>query len=229
MNHQQAALATRPCPLRLGRGDALLLVDVQRDFMPGGVLPVAGGDRIVPHLNRIIALMSDAALPIYASRDWHPSDHCSFKKQGGTWPAHCVAGTQGARFAEGLHLPTNVVVISKASTPDSEAYSAFQGTPLAPLLLQDHVERLIVAGLATDYCVSQTVQDALAKGWTVCVPTDAVAAVNLHPGDGDRALSEMRKHGAQIISSLQIMAPEPAQPPSIRLASERRPSEKTTS
>ncbi len=180
----------------LQRDDALLIVDVQNDFLPGGSLPVPEGDRVIAPLNRAIATFRAASLPIFASRDHHPPDHCSFRSHGGEWPVHCVANTSGAAFAGDLHLPTETVVISKATTAGRDAYSAFDGTRLADKLRAAGVRRLFVGGLATDYCVKATVLDGLAAGLNVVLLTDAVRAVNLQPGDGTRAIEEMRAAGA---------------------------------
>ncbi len=182
--------------ISLDTGDALLIVDVQNDFLPGGSLAVPHGDTIVPVLNDYIQHFTTRGLPVYASRDWHPPAHCSFIDQGGPWPAHCVAGTPGADFAPGLRLPPDAVVISKASAVDSDAYSAFQGTGLTQQLRDDGVQRLFVGGLATDYCVRHTVLDALDAGLTVFLLRDAIRAVDVHAGDGQRAEQEMLDQGA---------------------------------
>lgn len=176
--------------------DALLVVDVQRDFLPGGSLAVPGGDAVVPVLDRYISLAQAYGVPVLATRDWHPPDHCSFTAQGGPWPPHCVAGTPGAAFARGLHLPGEAAVVSKAMRAAEEAYSAFAGTPLAQLLREKGVCRVLVGGLATDYCVLQTVRDALREGFAVVLLADAICAVEVHPGDGARALREMCDAGA---------------------------------
>jgi nicotinamidase/pyrazinamidase len=177
--------------------DALLIVDVQRDFLPGGALGVRDGDAVVPALNRYIALAAAKGVPVFASRDWHPAEHCSFSAQGGPWPPHCVAETDGARFASALELPHDAVVIDKATNEHEDAYSAFSGTTLARDLRARGVERLLVGGLATDYCVLNTVRDALAGGFDVVLLTDAVRAVDVSPGDGDRAEAEMLERGAR--------------------------------
>jgi nicotinamidase/pyrazinamidase len=180
----------------LERHDAVLIVDVQVDFLPGGKLAVGRGDEVVPALNRYVAAASRRSLPVFASRDWHPRNHCSFRDRGGPWPAHCVAGTPGAAFAPGLALPRDVVVISKATTPDADAYSAFQGTDLAQRLRKQGVKRLLVGGLATDYCVLNTVLDARKEGFEVLLLADAIRAVDVKPGDGERAERDMRSAGA---------------------------------
>lgn len=177
--------------------DVLLVVDVQRDFLPGGALAVPDGDAVVPILNRYIALARQKRVAVFASRDWHPPNHCSFSARGGPWPPHCVAGTNGAQFAPGLELPPDAVVIDKATTEAQDAYSAFSGTTLAQQFRARGVKRVLVGGLATDYCVLNTVRDALKEGFDVVLLTDAIRAVDVKPGDGARAEAEMRDAGAQ--------------------------------
>ena len=186
---------------RLQPGDALVIVDVQNDFLPGGQLPVPEGDAVIPSLNAWIRVFRTADLPIVATRDWHPADHCSFQARGGPWPPHCVAGTPGAEFAPGLKLPENAIVVSKATTPDRDAYSGFEGTDLAERLRELGVKRLFVGGLATDYCVLNTVLDALKEGFETYVITDAIRAVNVNPDDGDKALEQMRNAGARFVTT----------------------------
>ncbi len=181
-------------------GDALLLIDVQNDFLPGGSLAVPHGDEVVPALNRTIDAFIAQGLPVYATRDWHPQRHCSFRAQGGPWPAHCIANTHGAEFAASLRLPPTAVVISKASTADQDAYSGFQGTDLEQRLRAAGIRRLFVGGLATDYCVLNSVRDALRLGFEVVLLTDAIRAVDVQPGDGQRAEREMARQGAQQLS-----------------------------
>ena len=181
----------------------LLVVDVQNDFCPGGALPAPGGDRILPALNRHLANARALGIPVYASRDWHPPITGHFKAYGGEWPPHCVQGSTGAQFHHGLMLPADVVVISKGDNPDRPGYSAFDGrTPQGKTLLvelHDHqIDSLYVGGIATEYCVKATVLDALGAGLRVTVLTDAVAGIDIHPGDADRALEEMSKAGALI-------------------------------
>lgn len=189
---------------KLDRSDALLIVDVQNDFLPGGSLAVPGGDAVVPVLNRYLALFGREKLPVYASRDWHPPNHCSFRAQGGPWPPHCLAGSRGAAFAPDLALPPDVTVISKADTPERDAYSAFSGTDLDARLKAAQVRRLFVGGLAADYCVLNTVKDALALGYSVMLLGDAVRAVDAKPGDGERALEDMRRLGARLVTAEEV-------------------------
>jgi nicotinamidase/pyrazinamidase len=179
-------------------GDALIVVDVQNDFLPGGALAVPGGDQVIEPLNRYLLQFARRHLPVFATRDWHPRGHCSFREHGGPWPAHCVAGTYGAGFSPQLHLPAGVHVISKATRLESDAYSGFEGTDLAQQLRQLGCTRVFVAGLATDYCVRATVLDGRAAGFEVVVLTDAIRAVEARPGDGERALADMKACGAQL-------------------------------
>ncbi len=172
--------------------DALLIVDVQRDFCPGGALAVPQGDRIVPAINRLLGMTHWVTV---ATRDWHPPDHCSFKAQGGIWPAHCVADTDGAAFHPELRVPQIRHVVSKAVTSGSEAYSGFQETDLARLLRTCEIRRVFVCGLATDYCVKATALDAQRAGLDVVVIEDAIRGVEVHPGDCSAALAEMRAAG----------------------------------
>ncbi|NIA08877.1 MAG: nicotinate phosphoribosyltransferase [Nitrospiraceae bacterium] len=185
----------------LEEGDALLIVDLQRDFLPGGNLPVPNGHKIIKPVNRYIEIFFSRHLPIIATRDWHPKDHCSFIDQGGIWPSHCVQGTDGALFPEELMLPEDTYVVSKATLPEIEAYSGFEYTDLIKILGELNVKRLFVCGLATDYCVLHTVIDALNLGFDTCVLLDAVKAVDIHNADGEKAIKEMREQGAGLIYS----------------------------
>lgn len=190
--------------LPLETRDALVIVDVQNDFLPGGALAVPDGDAVLPVLNGYIALFESRGLAIFATRDWHPRDHCSFRAQGGPWPPHCVAFSRGAAFATDLQLPCSAVIVSKAQAPDRDAYSGFEGTELETLLRARGASRLLVGGLATDYCVLNTVRDGLARGFQVRLLTDAIRAVNVNPGDGDRALAEMSGLGAQPLTLREL-------------------------
>jgi len=180
--------------------DALIIVDVQNDFCPGGALAVAGGDEVVPALNPVIERFAGAGLPIIATRDWHPEKTSHFKTHGGPWPVHCVQGTRGAEFHGDLKLG-NAVVLSKGMTADEDSYSGFQATDpsgrrLATLLRHQGVERILVGGLATDYCVKHTVLDGLREGFKVVLLGDSIRAVNLEPHDGALAIDEMVRAGA---------------------------------
>lgn len=195
---------------RVSVGDhrrALLVVDVQRDFCPSGALPAPGGDRIVPAINAYLAQAQELAMPIYASRDWHPAVTTHFKPYGGPWPPHCVQGSVGAEFHPRLELPASAIVISKGTDPERPGYSAFDGhTPDGQSFLSElrhrHVDRLYITGLTTEYCVKQTTLDALRAGLHVTILTDAIAGIDAHAGDADRALSEMAHAGADLTTSL---------------------------
>ena len=189
---------TRADQPTIGPHDALIVVDVQRDFLPGGTLGVPKGDQVIEPLNRAIRSFVSAKRPVYYSRDWHPANHCSFHDQGGPWPPHCIARTAGAAFAPTLRFPADAIVISKATSPERDAYSAFEGTKLAEQLKAAGIWRVFVGGLATDYCVKATVLDARKNGFEVELLGDAVRAVEVKPGDGQRALQEMRQSGAHL-------------------------------
>jgi nicotinamidase/pyrazinamidase len=181
--------------------DAVIVVDVQNDFCPGGALPVPDGDQVIPPLND---LLSRADCLTVATRDWHPMNHCSFKEQGGPWPVHCVAETWGADFHPDLDRALLQVIVSKATTPDQEAYSGFQGTALAALLNERGVKRVLIGGLATDYCVKATAIDARQAGFEVIVLKDAIRGVEVTPGDCARAMEEMRQAGCTFLRTDQL-------------------------
>jgi nicotinamidase/pyrazinamidase len=190
--------------VKLRKGDALLVVDVQHDFLPGGSLAVAGADAVIPILNRYIGLFRQRGLPVFACRDWHPPDHSSFNENGGPWPAHCIAGTWGAELSNLLELPADAPVLSKGTVRESEGYSAFDGTGLDVTLSRQVVNRLFIGGLTTDYCVVNTVLDAARLGLPVVVLLDASKAVNLNPEDGKGAVARMKDAGAATISIGQL-------------------------
>lgn len=180
----------------LTKVDALILVDVQRDFCPGGRLPIPKGDEVVPVLNRWLDAARAARIPIVASRDWHPSNHVSFEARGGRWPVHCVQGSEGAAFHEGLAISDDVLVVSKGQLEDRDAYSAFDGTGLADRLRSMGVERLWVGGLAEDVCVRATVLDGLKAGFEVRLIDGGMKPVTEQGGRDARA--EMRSAGATV-------------------------------
>ncbi len=180
--------------------DALLIVDVQNDFCPGGALAVPRGDELVPIINR---LLEQPWLSV-ATKDWHPADHSSFKTRGGPWPPHCVQGTAGAELHPELDAAKIRLVIAKGSHPDRDAYSGFQGTGLAKLLREKGVNRVVVCGIATDYCVRATAHDALQEGFEVLVLEDAIRGVEVQPGDSQRALEELRQAGAEVVISSDL-------------------------
>jgi nicotinamidase/pyrazinamidase len=187
--------------------DALIVVDVQNDFCPGGTLAVADGDQVVPVLNRYIDQFSKAGLPIFATRDWHPEKTSHFNTGGGPWPPHCIQGSKGAEFHPGLKLPRGTVMVSAGTGADEDGYSGFvgrdeSGVTLADLLRQRGIERVFVGGLATDYCVKHTVLDGLKEGFKVVLLADSVRGVNLKPDDSARAIEEMVNAGAEIATDL---------------------------
>ena len=189
---------------------ALMIVDVQNDFCPGGALAVPQGDTVVEPLNRAIAQFLARPLPTLASRDWHPATTSHFQPFGGPWPVHCVQHTEGAAFHPQLRLPDSAIIISKGMDEHTDGYSAFDGTddsctPLAAILNTLGVSRICVGGLATDYCVRATVLDALHRGVEVVLLKDAVAAVNLHPTDGANAIGEMKRAGATVLPVTELV------------------------
>lgn len=181
------------------------MIDVQRDFCPGGALAVKDGDKVVPKLNRVIEAFKGSSLPVFFTRDWHPPRHISFKDQGGIWPPHCVKGSVGAKFHPKLNVPRGAVVISKGTKEDYEAYSGFQATDLEKRLTELGVQEIFIGGLATDYCVKESVLDALEAGLKVYVIKDGVRGVNLRACDSKVALQEVVAKGARLVTSSQAV------------------------
>jgi len=190
--------------LKVGKGDALIVVDIQVDFCPGGALPVPEGDKIVPVLNEYIRKFKASGALIVATRDWHPPNHISFRSQGGPWPPHCIQGTRGAGFHPDLRLPKETLIISKATDPLKEAYSGFEGTELADKLREAGIKRVFVGGLATEYCVMNTVLDAIKYGFETFLLEDAIRGIDVKPGDVERAIKEMIEKGAKKITLTEI-------------------------
>jgi nicotinamidase/pyrazinamidase len=185
-------------------GDAVLVVDPQRDFSPGGSLAVPDGDTVMPVINAWVAAAADAGVPVFVSRDWHPPRTTHFKAYGGIWPPHCVMGTPGAEFHPALHLSAHAEVFSKGMGETEDAYSAFhardeRGVLLPNVIVERGVRHLFVLGLATDYCVRWTGLHAREAGLKVSIVRGGVGAVNLKPDDGDRALEELRGKGAEVL------------------------------
>lgn len=189
---------------------ALLVVDVQNDFCPGGALPVPRGDSVVPVLNTYIALFQRLGYPVIASRDWHPPQTRHFKPFGGVWPVHCVQGTWGAQFHPNLRLPPDALIVSKGMDPEQDSYTAFDGIDeqrrsLLHILQTLEVKRLFVGGLATDYCVRHSALDALRYGLPVWLLADASRGVDLQPGDSDKAVAEVRREGGKIATLAEVL------------------------
>jgi len=180
--------------MKVNDDDALLVVDVQNDFCPGGALSVPGGEGVVRAINPLQLKFSR----IFFTRDWHPQDHCSFSDEpafeDGSWPPHCVQDSPGAEFQGDLHVPSDAIIISKGTDPDKEAYSGFQGTDLAAQLRAAGVARVFVAGLATDYCVKATALDALREGFAVVLIEDGCRGID--DAVSQAAIAEMRGAGA---------------------------------
>lgn len=188
--------------MEIAENTALLLVDLQNDFCPGGALPVAEGDRVAAVANGL----SDLFRFVVASQDWHPANHVSFKERGGPWPPHCIQGSRGADLHPALDRSRVSLIVRKGSNPDRDAYSAFEandeaGRSLDDILRDRKIRALFVAGLATDYCVRASALDGIRNGYQVYVVRDGVGAVNVKPGDGDRALEEIEACGGRIVTS----------------------------
>lgn len=186
---------------------ALILVDIQNDFCPGGALAVNEGDQIVPAVNRLIPEFPS----VISTQDWHPANHISFKERGGPWPPHCVQGTRGAELHSDLKTDTIAHYFRKASSPDKDDYSEFagednRGRRLDDVLKSRGVKHLYVVGLATDYCVLETVLDGLRYGYDVYAVTDAMRAVNVNPSDGEEALQKMASSGAHLVTSAEVLS-----------------------
>ncbi len=194
----------------MSQKDALILVDVQNDFCPGGALAVQNGDEIIPVLNRYIEKFLNTGFPIFATRDWHPAKTSHFKAYGGIWPVHCVQGTHGAEFHSGLKITKEMIIVSTGMASDEDGYSGFQGrdnagTTLATLLHDRGVDRIFVGGLATDYCVKHTVLDGIRQGFQAVLIADAVRGVNLNPEDSERAVEEMSAAGAVVVRGTDVL------------------------
>ncbi len=179
---------------------ALVIVDVQNDFCPGGALAVRDGHAVIKPLNRCAALFAHAGALVIATRDWHPADHCSFREQGGPWPVHCVRDTPGAAFHPALRLPAGTLILSKAESPKVESYSFFGEPHLERPLAEHDIRRLFIGGLATDYCVKWTALDAVKRGLETFVFIDAIHGVDAQRGDSERALEEMKAAGVKMIT-----------------------------
>lgn len=186
---------------RFLKGDALLVVDAQNDFFPGGALPVPFGDHIVPAINEWLQAAAHEHIPVFASRDWHPLNHCSFKEQGGPWPVHCLQHSEGAKFHYALKFPKDTIVIDTADNPDHEAYSAFQGKTkegqqLEKVMREQGIQRVFINGLAQDYCVCETALDARKYGFEVHLLLQGTRPIT--EATGQAALQRMKEAGVII-------------------------------
>lgn len=193
----------------MGRGflhSALILVDIQNDFCPGGALAVPEGDEVVEVVNGLILMFP----VVVATQDWHPSNHISFKEQGGIWPPHCIQNTSGAELHPALNQKAIDLYFHKAFNPNQDSYSGFDGIDANSRSLEDalkteHIHTVYITGLATDYCVKETALDALKKGFEVFLVTDAIRAVDVNAGDGEKALQELQQSGIRLINSNEII------------------------
>ncbi|MFO8074095.1 MAG: nicotinamidase [Polyangia bacterium] len=183
----------------LRSSDCLLIVDVQKDFCPGGALGVEDGDAVAAALDPWIGAAKEAGAKIVASRDWHPQHHVSFEERGGPWPPHCVQDTLGAELHPRLRLPDEAEIISKGTNENRDAYSAFDGTGLADELRDAGVERVVIGGLTLDYCVKETALDAREAGFETLLIAEATRPVEARPGDGRRAIEEMKEAGVEVL------------------------------
>lgn len=191
---------------------ALVVVDIQNDFCPGGSLAVPEGDEVVPVLNEYIRRFKAAGLPVYATRDWHPAETKHFREFGGVWPPHCVQGTPGADFHPELRLPEDVIIVSKGMDPNKDSYSSFQayesdGTAFADSIRKRGIKHIYLGGLATDYCVRNSVHDALTEGFKITVLIDGSFGVNIKPHDSEKAIAEMVAAGAELATLKQVLSP----------------------
>ncbi len=189
--------------LKITETDALIVVDVQNDFMPWGTLPVPGADLIIPVVNDYLENFKKVGAPVFATRDWHPENHISFKENGGLWPRHCVQWSKGSQFPESLKLPKDSFIINKGYRPELEAYSAFQGTVLNDLLKERGVKRVFICGVATDYCVFNTALGAINLGYFVFVLEDGVKGVSEE--SSRKALDKLLKRGAVLVKKGDLL------------------------
>ncbi|MDR1992643.1 MAG: isochorismatase family protein [Nitrososphaerota archaeon] len=199
-------------PYKLTETDALIITDIQNDFLPNGTLPIPNSQEIIPIINGYIKRFEAAQAHIITSRDWHPPNHTSFIPQTGPWPPHCVQNTFGAKFSPNLKLPPNTLINSKATKPDHEVYSAFEDTNLSSELYKRGVKRIFILGLATDYCVLDTTLDACELGFETIVLIDAIRGINAEPGDVEHAMTTMHNSGADLATETDFSDEEDTLP-----------------
>ena len=193
--------------MKPNKDSALIVTDVQIDFCPGGALQVKDGDKIIPVLNKYIEIFEKEGLPVYYTRDWHPSNHCSFIGNGGIWPLHCLQGSKGAEFHPELKITSNACMIYKATNPEKEAYSTFEHTDLHENLKKQKIHMLYIGGLATDYCIKNSVIDACHLGYKVFVLMDGIKGVEVNPGESARALRMMKDVGSTFLQLNSLAEP----------------------
>ena len=187
-------------PINISKADALIIANIQIDFLPGGALQALEGDLLIPVINDYLKIFRRAGASIFAVRDWHPQNHVSFTGQGGQWPPHCIQESEGAKFHPDLKLPEGTVIISKATDTLNDSYSSFEGTGLAQSLEMQGIYRLFVGGLATEYCILNTVLDSRKLGFETLLLSDAVRRINAKPNDANRAIEEMVSIGAEQVT-----------------------------
>jgi nicotinamidase/pyrazinamidase len=202
-------LLKKALDLNIDNKDALIIADMQKDFLPKGALQVKEADEIIPVLNEYAKIFKKAEAHVIASRDWHPPKHISFIAQGGRWPPHCVKDTEGAKFSPELKLPEGTPIISKATDSSKEAYSVFDETGLDKQLKDQGVKRVFLGGVATDYCVVNSVIDAKKLGFDVVVLVDATRGIEASPGDVEKAFETMKRKGALMKTMADFPEPEP--------------------
>jgi nicotinamidase/pyrazinamidase len=196
--------------MKLAPADALLILDLQNDFCLGGSVAIAGGHAVAAQMAKAVAYFTAADIPIYATQDWHPADHASFRIKGGPWPPHCVQDTPGAELHPDLNLPASVIIVRKGTTVTKDAYSGFVDSDLEERLITAGVKRVFVGGLATDYVVLNTVIDTIDIGLETHVIVDAIDSMDIEPSDGLRALHLMQTTGAKLISMAELLAEDEA-------------------
>jgi nicotinamidase/pyrazinamidase len=196
--------------MKLAPTDAILVLDLQNDFCLGGSVAIAGGHTVAAQMAKAVVYFQAAGLPIYATQDWHPADHASFRTEGGPWPPHCVQNTHGARLHPDLNLPSSAIIVRKGATPSKDAYSGFVDSDLEQQLIAAGIKRVFVGGLATDYVVLNTVIDTIDIGIETYVFVDAIDAMNIEPGDGLRALHLMQSTGAKFIMVADLLTEDEA-------------------
>jgi nicotinamidase/pyrazinamidase len=179
---------------------ALLIIDFQNDFTSGGALEVPGGDEIAEPVKRLAKEFDH----VFATRDWHPPDHASFETEGGPWPVHCVQGTHGAELHPVMADIGVDAIVDVGVERHDQGYSGFEKSKLADLLRERDVDEVAVVGLATDYCVRASAIDACGEGFDTTVVTDAIRAVEVNPGDGERAIEDMKEAGAKLATSREL-------------------------